>query len=369
MSDPCPSIPQCCDNPFSYKIAGTPYPPVASGAPVVTSATISQGSGMALSYQIVATNNPTSYGASGLPAGLMLNTATGIISGTIIDTDLLTYIIQIGATNAIGTGMGILTINVVQASPVVSNGSLTVGVSLPLSYQIVATNSPTSYGATGLPAGLSLNTSTGLITGTITSTSVTTYTIPISATNIGGTGNGTLIINVLAYYQISFSQVNSNGGFTSIPGAIFQIAIDGGAFQNVIASTNYNILNQVFMKCTIPGFTFTNTRFSNQCLGNITAIGGTPSWLSISNTKVSTIYTNVGGTTTSPLLDVEAVYLALANIFTPPNNTTTNINSVLTLTSQSFYVNRLLLAVDCIVNDGITTFSNIDLEINLFFGP
>ena len=39
---------------------------------------------------------------------------------------------------------------------------------LPFSYQIVASGSPTSYNATGLPAGLAVNTTTGVISGTPT---------------------------------------------------------------------------------------------------------------------------------------------------------------------------------------------------------
>ena len=39
----------------------------------------------------------------------------------------------------------------------------------PFSYRIKATNHPTSFGAAGLPAGLSVNPSTGIISGAPTS--------------------------------------------------------------------------------------------------------------------------------------------------------------------------------------------------------
>src|SRR5207237_6620781 len=38
-------------------------------------------SGESFSYQITANNNPTSYNATGLPAGLIVDTATGLITG------------------------------------------------------------------------------------------------------------------------------------------------------------------------------------------------------------------------------------------------------------------------------------------------
>src|SRR6266498_6055489 len=69
----------------------------------------------------------------------------------------------------------------------------TVGVAF--TYQITATNNPTSFNATPLPAGLGVNTTTGLISGTPTTAGVTTVTI--SATNQHGTGTATLVITIV----------------------------------------------------------------------------------------------------------------------------------------------------------------------------
>ena len=67
---------------------------------------------------------------------------------------------------------------------------------VPLSYQITATNNPTSFNATSLPAGLSVNTTTGLISGTPTTAG--TYNVTISATNSAGTGSAILVITIAA---------------------------------------------------------------------------------------------------------------------------------------------------------------------------
>ena len=64
------------------------------------------------------------------------------------------------------------------------------------SYTITATNSPTSYNATSLPAGLSVNTSTGVISGTPTTAG--TVNTSISATNAGGTASATLVFTINA---------------------------------------------------------------------------------------------------------------------------------------------------------------------------
>jgi len=89
-------------------------------------------------------------------------------------------------------------------------------VGIAFTYQITATGSPTAFGATGLPAGLSVNAS-GTITGTPTAAG--TSNVSISATNGSGTGTATLVITV-----------SPSGGGTSglIAGWDFQTTTSGG---------------------------------------------------------------------------------------------------------------------------------------------
>src|SRR5208337_4721892 len=56
---------------------------VTVAPPVITSSDTASGTvGTAFSYQITATNTPTSFGALGLPTGLTVDTVSGVISGT-----------------------------------------------------------------------------------------------------------------------------------------------------------------------------------------------------------------------------------------------------------------------------------------------
>src|SRR6266571_1801264 len=85
------------------------------------------------------------------------------------------------------------------AKPVITSSLTATGqVGVAFSYTITATNSPTSYNATGLPAGLSVNTSTGLISGTpaVGTNAGSPYSVTISATNSGGTGSATLTLTI-----------------------------------------------------------------------------------------------------------------------------------------------------------------------------
>jgi subtilisin family serine protease len=80
--------------------------------PVVTSGTVNAYENTALRHQIVATNAPTSYSATGLPAGLLLSTTTGLIYGS---TSVIgTHSITLEATNDFGTGAA--TLNLVVGS-------------------------------------------------------------------------------------------------------------------------------------------------------------------------------------------------------------------------------------------------------------
>jgi hypothetical protein len=167
---------------------------VTLGGPVITSAGSAGGTaGSAFSYQITATNSPTSFSAAGLPTGLLINTSTGLISGTPASAGVST--VTLGATNATGTGSALLTLTITLGAPVISSaGSAGGSTGSAFSYQITASNSPTSFSATGLPTGLSVNAATGLISGTPTVVGISTVTL--GATNATGTGNKTLTLTV-----------------------------------------------------------------------------------------------------------------------------------------------------------------------------
>ena len=79
--------------------------------PVITSASsITYSYGSAFSYQIATSGSATSYSAAGLPPGLILNTNTGLITGTLPGPT--NTVVQISAINAAGTSTVNLVIDV-----------------------------------------------------------------------------------------------------------------------------------------------------------------------------------------------------------------------------------------------------------------
>jgi len=84
---------------------------------------------------------------------------------------------------------------VVTQPPVISSSATASGtVGTAFNYNITATNTPTSYAATTLPGGLTINTSTGVISGM--PTVAATSTVTISAINAGGTGTKVVTITI-----------------------------------------------------------------------------------------------------------------------------------------------------------------------------
>ena len=127
-----------------------------------------------------------------LPAGLSLNTATGVISGTPTTvTSASAYVVT--ATNVAGTTTAGVSITV--NTGVLPPTSLTYAVN-PAVYTVgraISSNTPSSGGGAvaiysvspALPTGLSLNTSTGAISGTPT-TVTPNAAYAVTATNAGG---------------------------------------------------------------------------------------------------------------------------------------------------------------------------------------
>jgi hypothetical protein len=135
-----------------------------------------------------------------LPTGLSLNTSTGVISGTpTVQQSQTTYTVT--ATNSYGSTTDDIYITISIPKP--TNLSYSTSKCLYTKNTVITNNTPTVTGTVdsysispSIPAGLSFNTTTGIISGTPTAGQVTTsYTI--TATNTSG--NTTASITILIY--------------------------------------------------------------------------------------------------------------------------------------------------------------------------
>ena len=211
---------------------------ILPAAPVLTSAVNVSGQvGVAFGFQIVGTNGPTSFAATGLPAGLALNPASGLVAGT--PTAAGTFAGTVSATNAGGTGSRALTLTILPAVPVITSAATAGGqVGAAFSYQVAATNGPTSFGAAGLPAGLTLNAVTGVISGTPTTAGNSAVTL--SAANTGGTGSAGLALNV-APPPLPSVTVTVPTATTSVGGAAGEFLLTLSQVQTTDVTVQYTI--------------------------------------------------------------------------------------------------------------------------------
>ena len=160
----------------------------------------------------ITANTPTSSGGAvtsyvvspALPAGLTLNPSTGVISGTpTVATPTASYTFT--ATNSGGSTNVMLSITVNDAAPTAL--AYLINPAIYIQGTAITANNPTSSGGVvlsyavspALPPGLTLNTSTGIISGTPTTlTAIANYTI--TATNTGGSTTASLSIAVVSAY-------------------------------------------------------------------------------------------------------------------------------------------------------------------------
>jgi hypothetical protein len=118
--------------------------------------------GQSFSYQITASQSASSFTAAGLPPGLSLNAATGLITG--IPTVVGPFNVTVTAQTAVGGASGTVRITVL-GPRITSTSPPSVEIGGSFSYQITATGQPTSFSATGLPDGLQIDPATGVISG------------------------------------------------------------------------------------------------------------------------------------------------------------------------------------------------------------
>ncbi|MEV4314924.1 glycoside hydrolase family 6 protein [Actinocrispum sp. NPDC049592] len=215
------------------------YPPVTGGTGSVSVTNPGSQTSVvntAVSLRITATDTAggtLAFSATGLPAGLSINASTGLISGTPTATG--TSAVTVTAKDSTGpsatasfswtvTPPGSNTVTVTNPG----GQSTTVGTAVSL--QIQATDSAAgqtlTYSATGLPAGLSINASTGLISGTPTTAGTSSVTVTAKdSTNSSGS----------ASFSWTVTPSNGGGGCS----AAYAIGSDwGSGFTASVTVTN-----------------------------------------------------------------------------------------------------------------------------------
>lgn len=167
--------------------------------------------------------------AGTLPAGLVLNAATGEVTGSPTAAGTSTFTVT--ATNALGADTHEYTITVLEA-PVITTPSVPNGTSgSGYSATVAATGSgPITFAVTTgtLPPGLVLNPATGVITGTPTTPG--TFPFTVTATNAVGddTQEYTIVIAAAAVTPPAPSSPSDSGSLAITGGSLPWVPLAGG---------------------------------------------------------------------------------------------------------------------------------------------
>ena len=183
--------------------------------------------GTAVSLQIHATDSASgqtlTYSATGLPAGLSISSSTGLITGTPTASGSSSVTVTAtDTTGAKGTASFTWTIGTVAGNTVTvttpANQTSTVGTaaSLQISASDSASGQTLTYSATGLPAGLSINATSGLISGTPTTAGTSSVTVTATdTTGAKGSASFTWTVNSASGSCASPGQKVTNPSFSS----------------------------------------------------------------------------------------------------------------------------------------------------------
>ncbi len=178
------------------------------------------------------------------------------------------------------------------SAPVITSPSTASGsVGTAFSYGIAATNTPTSFNATGLPPGLAVNTTTGLISGTPTTSG--TYSVAVSATNGSGTGSLTVTITITPAstpaVQLSQTAVPFGSRTVNTTSAVTTVTLTNNGSANLLISSITGTGGDFAFNTTCPistpplfvaascNFNITFTPLSvNALTGTITIVSNAP---------------------------------------------------------------------------------------------
>ena len=184
----------------------------ANQAPVVAARTADQtgATGQAIApldaSQAFADPNgdPLTYAVTGLPGGLAIDANSGQITGTIAANASGTYAVSVVATDDKGASTAETFAYVVSDTPPALTGTIanqtdadsTAGLSIATASGFTSPNGlPLTYAATGLPRGLTINPTSGLITGTLDHDA--SVDAPVTAGS-GATLDGTYTVSITA---------------------------------------------------------------------------------------------------------------------------------------------------------------------------
>jgi len=159
---------------------------------------------------------PFTWSATGLPAGLSLNSSTGAFSGTGGNPGVYSFQVQVtDAESPVASASLNVTYSVLGiTTSAIPNGSTAAAYAATLA--AVGGTGPYTFTATGLPAGLSLSTS-GVFSGTPKTSGTFTVFVQVSSGGLSTSSTFALVVTAPATQTLTVSSASLPSGTVSVP--------------------------------------------------------------------------------------------------------------------------------------------------------
>jgi trimeric autotransporter adhesin len=245
-----------------------------SGTSAQLSFTPGDNGGVSISNYEVSFDNGSTWQAMSPATTASPLTITGLTPG-------VTYQVKVRAVTSVGSGAAstavAVTAPVTLAITSAASASGTYGTAF--SYQVAGDGAPTTFSATGLPAGLSINPSTGAITGTPTQTGSFTADLTIGKANSTATAKRALEITIAKKALTVTAEAKSRGfgqrdpAFTAILSGFVgsdTAALVSGAPKFSVAATESSVPGTYAITPTAGSLSATNYSFGTFTPANLT---------------------------------------------------------------------------------------------------
>lgn len=318
---------------------------------------------------------PYTWSAAGLPSGLSINAASGIISGT-PDVSGIFGSVSITVSDAFtpaNTFTANFTLNISEGV-FITTTSLNEGVAgAAYTFTLAATGGtpPYIWGATGLPGGFSLNTSTGVISGTTTASGdfpinitvndsnavtpsndsktlslkvnpalqITTATLPEGMRNVSYAGitlSATGGFSTLSWGAAGLPDglsINNNGSISGTPAAYgdFNVTVTvTDSYLPINNTASKTLLLRVYSPLQITTVSLPDGSIGSNYAFTVTAEGGKKpyNWSAAGLPSDLSINAGSGAITGIPQVsgDFNPVVITVSDAFSPANTTTANFS-------------------------------------------
>jgi uncharacterized protein (TIGR03437 family) len=275
---------------FALTISGTLTVVVPTTLPAAalntayTPVTVTAGGGLA----------PYTWTATGLPSGMSINIATGVISGTPTTAAGTPYSVVVTVEDSTGKTAS-MTYTLAVAAPLTISGPAslpagTIGIAYTATTVTASGGSGVyTFSATGLPSGLTISSTTGAISGTPAANTAGPYTVVVTVTDSSSN-------QVTKSYSLTI-----NPGVSLVP-IISSVSASTEGQSFIAPNTWVSVYGSNFEPATFTADTWTNTINASKTgalpilLDGVSVmVGGVPAYVAyVSATQINVLTANIG---------------------------------------------------------------------------